>query len=86
MDETVPQIDMQATEFEEGIPCFKLFHSVGLADSSGAARRLIQQGGGYVNGRRLERFDEMITSSDINDMQILLRAGKKHFFKIRIKS
>ena len=85
-DETVPQIEMCADDFTEGIPCFKLFHSVGLADSSGAARRLIQQGGGYVNGRRLERFDEMVTSNDINDMQILLRAGKKHFFKIRIKS
>jgi tyrosyl-tRNA synthetase len=85
-DETVPQLEMRLDEFKEGIPCFKLFHSVGLTDSSGAARRLIQQGGGYVNGRRLERFDEMITRNDISDMQILLRAGKKHFFKIRINS
>jgi tyrosyl-tRNA synthetase len=59
---------------------------VGLTESSGAARRLIQQGGGYVNGRRLERFDEPVTTRDIEDMQIMLRAGKKHFFKIRIKS
>ena len=85
-DETVPQLEMRVEEFKDGIPCFKLFHAVGLADSSGAARRLIQQGGGYVNGRRLERFDEMVTVKDINDMQILLRAGKKHFFKIRIIS
>ncbi|WP_319404833.1 tyrosine--tRNA ligase [uncultured Desulfosarcina sp.] len=85
-DETVPQIEMRLDEFKGGIPCFKLFHSVGLTDSSGAARRLIQQGGGYVNGRRIERFDEMVTRNDINDMQIMLRAGKKHFFKIRIKS
>jgi tyrosyl-tRNA synthetase len=84
-DQTVPQIEMSADDFKEGIPCFKLFHQVGLAESSGAARRLIQQGGGYVNGRRLKAFDEMITSSDINDMEILLRAGKKHFFKIRIE-
>lgn len=85
-DETVPQLEMRVEEFKDGIPCFKLFHAVGLADSSGAARRLIQQGGGYVNGRRLERFDEMVTVKDIDDMQILLRAGKKHFFKIRIIS
>jgi tyrosyl-tRNA synthetase len=85
-DDTVPQIEMRLEEFKDGIPCFKLFHGVGLADSSGAARRLIQQGGGYVNGRRLERFDEMVTSNDIDDMQILLRAGKKHFFKIRMIS
>jgi len=85
-DETVPQLEMRVEEFKDGIPCFKLFHAVGLADSSGAARRLIQQGGGYVNGRRLERFDEMLTVEDIDDMQILLRAGKKHFFKIRVIS
>ena len=84
--QTVPQIEMHLDDFKTGIPCFKLFHNVGLADSSGAARRLIQQGGGYVNGRRLNRFDELVTSSDIDDMQIVLRAGKKHFFKIRIKS
>ncbi|BBO72103.1 tyrosine--tRNA ligase [Desulfosarcina alkanivorans] len=84
-DDTVPQAEMGMEAFENGIPCFKLFHNVGLAGSSGAARRLIQQGGGYVNGRRLERFDEMITSNDIKEMQILLRAGKKHFFKIRVK-
>ena len=85
-DETVPQTEMHLNDFKDGIPCFKLFHRVGLAGSSGAARRLIQQGGGYVNGRRLERFDEMVTGNDINDMQMLLRAGKKHFLKIRIKS
>lgn len=85
-DQTVPQIEMSADAFRDGIPCFKLFHEVGLTESSGAARRLIQQGGGYVNGRRLIKFDEMITSNDINGMEILLRAGKKHFFKIRIKN
>ena len=84
-DQTVPQIEMSADDFKDGIPCFKLFHQVGLADSSGAARRLIQQGGGYVNGRRITTFDEMITSNDIKDMEILLRAGKKHFFKIRVE-
>ncbi len=84
-DETVPQMEMPADEFKDGIPCFKLFQKVGLVESSGAARRLIKQGGGYVNGRRLEAFDELITGNDINGMEILLRAGKKHFFKIRIK-
>jgi tyrosyl-tRNA synthetase len=84
--ETVPQTEMSAGDFTPGIPCFKLFHQVGLAESSGAARRLIKQGGAYVNGRRLETFDELITANDINEMEVLLRAGKKHFFKICIKS
>lgn len=84
--EAVPHTDMPLDDFKPGIPCFKLFHQVGLAESSGAARRLIKQGGGYVNGRRLESIDELINENDINEMEILLRAGKKHFFKIRIKN
>ena len=84
-DETVPYSKMRLDEFVVGIPGFKLFHQVGLVASSGAARRLIQQGGAYVNGRRLERFDELIISKDIIEMEILLRAGKKNFYKIQIK-
>lgn len=71
---------------ESGIPAFKLFYEANLASSGGAARRLIEQGGAYVNEKRIERFDELITSNDINDMEILLRSGKKRFHKIKIKN
>ena len=84
-EDSVPQTEMDYAMFQDGIPAFKLFQGVGLAPSGGAARRLIQQGGGYVNGRRLKRFDETISSEDIDEMKILLRAGKKQYFKIRVK-
>ena len=82
-DQRVPQVEMAADVFEEGVACFKLFHEVGLTESSGAARRLIQQGGGYVNGRRVKSFDEIINTNDIEGMEILLRAGKRNFSKLR---
>jgi tyrosyl-tRNA synthetase len=50
---SVPQSSLPASELAAGIPAFKLFHDVGLADSRGAARRLIGQGGGYLNGERI---------------------------------
>jgi tyrosyl-tRNA synthetase len=58
---------------------------VGLADSRSAARRLIKEGGGYVNGRRIEAFDAMITDKHLNKGEILLRAGKKRYHRIRAK-
>jgi len=73
-----------AKRLQEGIPAFKLFHEVGLADSRGAARRLIEQGGGYVNGRRLEAFDEIIGRDDIAEGEIVLRAGKKRYHRLRV--
>ncbi len=85
-DDSVPTTEMPITTFDEGISAFKLFQMVGLAQSGGEARRLIDQGGGYVNGVRLESFDQLITSKNINDMTLLIRAGKKRFHKIRVVS
>ena len=73
-------------EIEKGIPAFKLFHQVGLVNSSGEARRLIQQGGAYINGLRLEAFDQIINKRNINNMELVLRAGKKRFHKILINA
>jgi tyrosyl-tRNA synthetase len=83
-ENNVPTTDMQASVFDEGIAAFKLFQLAGLVQSGGEARRLIDQGGGYVNGMRLESFDQIINTNNINDMSLLLRAGKKRFHKIRI--
>ncbi|WP_054031905.1 tyrosine--tRNA ligase [Desulfatitalea tepidiphila] len=83
--DNVPCSEMLSDEFEEGIAAFKLFHETGLAKSGGEARRLIEQGGGYVNGRRLKSFDQLIFTKDFSEMGLLLRAGKKRFHKILIK-
>lgn len=84
--DAVPTTELDLALFKEGIAAFKLFHQVGLANSGGAARRLIDQGGAYANGERVESFDQMITDKDIQGMELVLRAGKKRFHKIRIKT
>lgn len=66
-------------ELELGVPLFRLFCDVGLASSGGAARRLIQQGGAYINGRRVDSVDYVVTASDLSHGQILLRSGKKKY-------
>ena len=79
-----PHSEMDMDQFNEGVPAFKLYQMVGLASSGSAARRLIEQGGAYVNGKRIESFDYLLTDNDIVDMEILLRAGKKRYHKIKI--
>jgi tyrosyl-tRNA synthetase len=83
-EETIPHTIMNEHQLKEGIPAFKLYHMVGLASSSGAARRLIEQGGAYINGQRVEQFDYLLTENDMIDMEILLRAGKKRHRKIKV--
>jgi tyrosyl-tRNA synthetase len=84
-DISVPHSYMDLAQLREGIPAFKLFYMVGLASSGGAARRLIVQGGGYVNGRRIEAMDTIITDKDLKKREILLRAGKKRYHRVRLK-
>lgn len=84
-DDTTPAMTMSLSELTDGIPVFKLLHQVGLAQSGSAARRLIQQGGAYINGSRVDSDDYLVTTNDFTDGEILLRAGKKKFFKITCK-
>ena len=84
-DTAVPHSYLTMDQLKAGIPVFKIFHTAGLANSGGAARRLIEQGGAYLNGQRIESFDQIISESDLNDMELLLRSGKKRYHKIIIK-
>ena len=59
-----------------------LFMDAGLCKSKSDARRLIQQGGAYINGDRISAFDQVILKNDIQHNAILLRAGKKKYHKI----
>jgi tyrosyl-tRNA synthetase len=80
----MPATTIASSRLRQGIPAFELFAEVGLCSSRGEARRLIKQGGGYINGRRLETFDEKATLDQLEDGEILLRAGKKKYHRIQV--
>ena len=85
-DVSVPESYVEAEKLKSGIPAFKLVHATGLASSGGAARRLIEQGGAYVNGQRIDSFDFLISDQDLNDGNtIILRSGKKRFCRLKLR-
>lgn len=82
---SIPTTHLGKKEFVKGIPIFKLFETTNLSTSGSEARRLIEQGGGYLNERRAEKFDLLVTLEDFNEKgEVLLRAGKKKFHRIKI--
>jgi len=81
---SMPTTIVAKSRLSSGIPAFKLFAEVGLCSSGGEARRLIKQGGGYINGRRIETFDERATLDQLDKGEILLRAGKKKYHRIQV--
>jgi len=80
-----PTTAMTSERLAAGIPAFELFVEVGLCASNSAARRLVQQGGAYVNEKRVQVFDELIDSKNLTADGILLKAGKKKVHRIRIE-
>ncbi len=79
----VPSREVPRAVLEAGIEAFVLFAEAGLAKSRGEARRLIQQGGAYVNNEPVTAFDRRITAADLRDGAVLLRAGKKKHCAVR---
>jgi len=66
----------------KGIPAYILFEKAGLCKTRSEARRLISQGGGYINGQRVKTFDQTININDLQQDFLLLRAGKKRYVRI----
>jgi len=82
----IPSMVKKREVFEQGIAAFELFQEVNLCSSRGDARRLIEQGGGYVNDYQIRLFDEKIGMEHVTDRgEILLRKGKKTYFRIIVE-
>jgi tyrosyl-tRNA synthetase len=81
-EDAVPQSSLPAAQIDGGLPVFKLFQMAGLAASGGAARRLIRQGGAYLNNERLHDEERLVVTGDFNEGALVLRAGKKRYHKV----
>ncbi|MEJ5301059.1 MAG: tyrosine--tRNA ligase [Thermodesulforhabdaceae bacterium] len=70
----------------EGVSFVDLFVETGLCASKSAARRLIEQGGAYVNSRRIGDAYEKVSLEEFgNEGTLLLKAGKKRVHRVRIE-
>jgi len=49
------------------------------------ARRLIQQGGAYVNQVRIESIDAVLSDKDLDDQALIMRAGKKRHHRVFVQ-
>lgn len=78
-------LPIERRRLEVGVPAFELFHETNLCASRGEARRVLSQGGGYVNDRQLLNFDDKITIDQVNERgEIILRKGKKTYSLVTI--
>ncbi len=80
----VPTTTIPVARLESGVPAFELFVETGLCGSRSAARRLVEQGGAYLNDRRLTSFDQLVGTADLSAGSIMLKAGKKRVHRVSV--
>lgn len=79
-DSAICRILKSKEELERGIPAYELFYETNLCASKGEARRVITQGGAYVNDRQIKSFDEKIGMNHfLEGTKIFIRKGKKKY-------
>lgn len=78
----MPSTSISQADLEKGINVVDLFMDVKLVGSKSDARRLIQQGGCYINDERVESIELNVDASFSNENGIILRAGKKRYHRI----
>lgn len=77
------EIDRQRLS-DPGLALVDALVQVELCSSKGEARRTIEQGGAYINNRRVETVEQQLTSSDLASQSVIvLRRGKKKYALLR---
>ena len=73
----MPSSALPAAEMESGVTMVDLLVRGGLAATRSDARRLIRQGGAYLNDRGWNDVDRPLAAADAAGGQLIVRAGKK---------
>ncbi len=83
----VPSTELEASAFDgDGLPLTELMVTSGLVASKGAAKRLIRDGGAYVNNRRASDQRAVISAGELLDGSLLvLRKGQKHYHLVSLR-
>ncbi len=81
----MPTVEISREQMVNGLNIIDLFSSTGLCSSKSEARRLVDQGGAYVNSQNIRDPEVVIDQEWVRDGIVVLRAGKKRFYKVVVE-
>jgi tyrosyl-tRNA synthetase len=81
----IPSVDVNREALEEGLTMVDALVLSGLSASRSEARRLIKQGGAYLDGERVDDGTHTIGPSDFGGGEVTLRAGKKRHMRLVLR-
>lgn len=81
--DAMPTANLSLSKLDEGIGIIDLFAEAGLASTKSDARRLVEQGGAFINEEKISDIKAIIGKEKLDkDNEMILRAGKKRFMRI----
>lgn len=81
----VPGTTISKNKFLENRNIIDMLSLLELISSKGEGRRLIQQGGVYINDERIDSIDYTLDDSDLEDGSLMIRKGKKVYHKLMVE-
>lgn len=82
----VPSQTVSRDLLTQGLSIVDALVSAALSKSKGEARRLVESGGVYINNRRCESVDRVLSVNDLaSESVIVLRTGKKKYSLLRFE-
>jgi len=80
----VPGVSLERARLDAGLALLDALVESGLVKSKGEARRAVTEGGVYVNNRRAEGAEFVLTREQLaSESTIVLRRGKKNYALVR---
>ena len=81
---SIPSTEIDSSRFEDGIGLLDLLAEVGLTKSNGEGRRLIKQGGLYIEEETISDPNTIIKIDNFVDGKLMIRKGKKVYHQVKL--
>ena len=86
MGADAPLVVVDGSEIGEKVGLLELLHKVKIAPSRAEARRWVSQGGLSIDGKKVDDIKyEVARFSLTSENGLLLKRGKKHYYRLRIQ-
>ena len=80
----IPSTDVTEADLTEGMDMLQVLCDIGFVKSRGEGKRLVKQGGIYINETQVTDFARTLTTEDLEEGKITIRKGKKSFHQLKV--
>ena len=82
--EGIVKIDMPKTDLAEGLDILSFLTNIQILPSKGEAKKMIQNGGIYINRKKVDDLHFSLNESLLlHEQYLLIQRGKKNYYLVK---